>query len=570
MEKEPTTQRSFVSAALITAACLCLIPALTPGSLRAEGVSLPVLKTTLPASWDEVWYSSPVVWDLDGDGANEIIAARHGVLYVWNAAGEHVWRAATGQNGTLDEVHGSDRQYAGPVVGDLDGKGKGEIAIGFGNKVAVYDHLGKLMAGWPQTFPGPAGEIRAIAAADLDNDGQMEIVVAKSGLGPTTMAYTLAGAPVPGWPQSKGCEKCNDHGGLNQNLGIADLDGDGKPEIVVSYDSSHIGIMHADGKPFAADTSFAAAGPWASSVPMFHDLALAQQGTGADSSDRDDFSHSPPVFADVDGDGKSEVILHSIHRKSGDTANYGNCLWVVHPDMTRAKGFEKPLCADAPIFTGSYNKILETAPVPALANLTGDARPEIVVPSNDGTIRGFSPDGVQLWKYKYDGLGEPWVQASEVVIGDLNQDGVPEIVFTTYSVDNFVSHITILDNNGRMQRKASLDKRGSMTAPTLADVDGDGKLDIVLSLKNVVGVGMGGVQVWTVASAGDNKPAWPTGRGGYLRTGRMSGTEIPTHFLRPVVRPMRSGRMGPWFDLLGVRAVAADKVRPRLLFTPAP
>ena len=238
--------------------------------------------------------------------------------------------------------------------------------------------------------------------------------------------------------------------------------------------------------------------------------------------------------------------------------------------MTRAKGFEKPLCSDAPIFAGSYNNILETAPVPALANLTGDARPEIVVPSNDGTIRGISPDGVQLWKYNYDGPGEPWVQASEVVIGDLNKDGVPEIVFTTYSVENFVSHITILDNNGRMQRKASLDKRGSMAAPTLADVDGDGKLDIVISLKNVVGGGMGGVQVWTVASAGGNKAAWPTGRGGYLRTGTMSGPEGPTHALRPMVKPMRSGRVGPWFDLLGVRSVDVDIARPRLLFTPAP
>ena len=34
-------------------------------------------------AWDENWYSSPAVFDIDKDGTNEIIASRHSVLYVW-------------------------------------------------------------------------------------------------------------------------------------------------------------------------------------------------------------------------------------------------------------------------------------------------------------------------------------------------------------------------------------------------------------------------------------------------------------------------------------------------------
>lgn len=497
------------------------------GLPRAEGVSLPVLKTTLPASWDESWFGSPAVSDLDGDGANEIVAARHGTLYVWDAQGDLKWRAAAGSNGTLDEAHGNTRQYAGPVVGDLDGddSGKAEIAIAYGTRVAVYDDAGNLLPGWPKEFPGPAGEIRSLAAADLDKDGRMEILAVKSGAGPTTMAFTIGGEAVPGWPQSKGCEECNEYGGYNQNVGAADLDGDGMPEVVASFDASYIGIMHADGKPFPAGAVFADAGPWSSSIPMFHDLDLALQGWGADGEHRDEFTDSPPAFADLDGDGKPEVILYSNHEKAGDTANLGNCLWALHADMTRAKGFEAPLCSDAPIFQGYLNNIVATTPAPALADLAGDARPEIVVPSSDGKMRGYSPDGVRLWEYAYDVAGEPWIQASEAVIGDLNKDGSPEIVFTTYSVDHFVSHLTILDAAGRMQRKVTLDKRGAMGAPTLADVDGDHKIDIVVSLKDVVGGGAGGVQIWTVASAGDARPAWPTGRGNSLRTGQASAGE---------------------------------------------
>ena len=426
---------------------------------------------------------------------------------------------------------------------------------------------GNCSACWPKEFPGPAGEIRSLAAADLDLDGRMEILAVKSGAGPATIAFTLGGETVPGWPQAKDCEKCNDYGGFNQNVGAADLDGDGKPEVVATFDASYIGIMHADGKPFAAGTAFAEAGPWASSVPMFHDLDLAVQGHGADGQHRDEFTNSPPAFADLDGDGDPEVILYSNHEKAGDTANLGNCLWALHADMTRAKGFEAPLCSDAPIFQGYYNNIVETAPAPSLADLAGDARPEIVVPSSDGKMRGYSPDGVKLWEYAYDVAGEPWIQASEAVIGDLNKDGSPEIVFTTYSVDHFVSHLTILDANGRMQRKVTLDKRGAMGAPTLADVDGDHRLDIVVSLKDVVGGGAGGVQIWTVASAGDARPAWPTGRGNTLRTGLALGTEGSTHVLSPKGKGRRGGRPGSaragrsgtdrWVDPLGVRV---DKV----------
>ena len=58
-----------------------------------------------------------------------------------------------------------------------------------------------------------------------------------------------------------------------------------------------------------------------------------------------------------------------------------------------------------------------------------------------------------------------------------------------------------------------------MSAPTLADVDKDGKVEIVISLKDALGGTKGGVQIWKVASALNNTIEWLTGRGNYLRTG---------------------------------------------------
>ena len=491
-------------------------------------VSAPTLRATLPASWDENWFGSVAVYDLNNDGAMEIIAGRHSVLYVWDNKGKKLWRAPVGENSSSPNDHGSSRQYAAPVVGDLDHDGHGEIAIAYSNKVVVYDHTGMILPGWPQTFPGSDGEIRSIAGVDLDRDNRVEILAVKTGSGPVTVAWDITGKVVPGWPQLKGYAGGNDFGGYNQNIGAADLDGDSLPEVVSTYDICHIGIMHADGAPFPANPAFSAAGPWASSVPMFHRLDLAKQGWGPDNNDRDEFTDSPPCFGDLDGDGLPEVILYSDHERAGEYINRGNSLWVLNPDMTRVQGFGTPLCSGMPLYTGYENNIVQVAPAPAVADIAGDRRPEIVVPSYDGKMRCFSPDGSTLWTYTFDNGAGVFIGASGAVIGDLNADAIPEVVFTTYSVDQNASHLIILDGNGVQLHKTPIAKRGSMSPPVLADIDGDHRVEIVISLKDTLGGGAGGVQIWDVASASDNLLPWPTGRGNNLRNGQGSPTLPPS------------------------------------------
>jgi hypothetical protein len=497
----------------------------TPANDPSPEVSTPTLRATLPASWDENWYASAAVFDLDHNGQMKIIAGRHSVLYVWNSDGTLDWRAPVGENSTTSNDHGSYRQYASPVVGDLDGDGYGEIVIAWSNKAAVYDHNGIIRSGWPRTFPGSSGEIRSICAANLDGDGQFEILAVSTASGPSTVVWQLNGSVRPGWPQVTGSDPDRDDcGGFNQNIGAADLDGDGDLEVVATYDCCIIGIMHDDGTPFAANAMFADAGPYVSSVPFFHDLNLMMQGWGADGNDRDEFTDSPPVFADMDADSLPEVVLYADHELAGEYVNRGNSLWVINPDLTRVAGFETPIVSGGPIFTGYENNIVQVAPAPAVADILGDATPEIIVPSYDGKMRCFGRGGQTLWVYTFDDAGDPFNGASGPAVADLNGDGISEVVFTTYSVSDNVSHLIILSANGGLLHKIPLTGRGDMSVPTIADVDGDGRPEIIISLKDTLGGGLGGVQIWDVSSARTNCIQWGTGRGGYLRNGRSDRT----------------------------------------------
>ncbi|MBN1979952.1 MAG: VCBS repeat-containing protein [Chitinivibrionales bacterium] len=488
-------------------------------SEQPSTVSKPHLRMTLPASWDENWFASPAVFDLDQDGSNEIIASRHSVLYVWENDGTLLWRAPVGENSTSANDHGSSRMYCSPVVGDLNNDSYGEIAISYSNKVAVYDRQGFLCAGWPASFPGPAGELRSLAAADLDKNGFFELLAVKTSEGPVTMVWTFQGMAVSGWPQVVDKTTLTDFGGYNQNIGSADLDGNGTGDVVSTYDICHIGIMHNTGAAWKAHSMFK--GSYACNVPMFHDIALAMQGWGSDGTDRDEFTDSPPVFADMDDDGLPEIILYSDHEKAGEYKNRGNSLWVLNPDMTRVAGFESPLTTGMPLYTGYENNIVQVAPSPALARL-GSGAIAVIVPSYDGWLRCYGKGGTVIWQVQFNAAGECFVGAGEAAIGDLNNDGIPEILFTSYSVQKGVSNLFILNSAGNLLHRIALSGRGSMAAPTLDDIDNDGIVEIIISLKDVLGGGVGGVQVWDVPSAKKKSLDWPTGRGSYLRNGDVS------------------------------------------------
>ena len=96
-----------------------------------------------------------------------------------------------------------------------------------------------------------------------------------------------------------------------------------------------------------------------------------------------------------------------------------------------------------------------------------------------------SPTGRRLWRYDY-AHGAPKTFASEVVAADLNRDRVPELVFGTYGAAPGSGRLVVLSASGRKLHDIRLRGQGSdgngigiPAAPSIADIDGDKRLEIV-------------------------------------------------------------------------------------------
>jgi hypothetical protein len=106
------------------------------------------------------------------------------------------------------------------------------------------------------------------------------------------------------------------------------------------------------------------------------------------------------------------------------------------------------------------------------------------------------------------------------VAADLNRDGRPELVFGTYGPSRGDGRLVVLSANGKRLhdlklRHQGLDGNGVgvPAAPSIADIDRDGRLEIVLTTFDH------GIDVYRVPRSGTKRTPWPTGRGGLLRAG---------------------------------------------------
>jgi LruC domain-containing protein len=134
----------------------------------------------------------------------------------------------------------TSRYFASPVVADLDLDGQSEIIMGnlLNGNVEIYNARQQMLSGWPQTTE--AGIKAAAAVNDLDNDGDLEVVV--GAMDGRVYAWHHTGDAVEGWPATLDIEFR-----ILASPAIADLDGDESLDIVVPLADGQLYALETDG-----------------------------------------------------------------------------------------------------------------------------------------------------------------------------------------------------------------------------------------------------------------------------------------------------------------------------------
>jgi len=201
--------------------------------------------------------------------------------------------------------------YEMTTLADMDGDGSSEIILTTCQKIYAWHETGTMLSGFPVTIPGGTGSFNGahsnIAVGDIDDDGDLEIVVVSnkeiSRYGSVqecspVYAYHHDGSIVQGFPAAPfpTDQLINiDYFYPSSNMAapaIADIDNDGKNDIIVTYGTSN----------------------WLDS----HVILFALNGDGTVKSGWPIFtSHTrsipenSPTVADLDNDGDREIVIQN-------------------------------------------------------------------------------------------------------------------------------------------------------------------------------------------------------------------------------------------------------------------
>lgn len=362
------------------------------GTLRLARTMDRTLRPYYPTSGTNEAFSTPAVGDVSGDRVPEIVVAGNdGTVVAYRSDGSTRWSSHVANAAIL----------ASPVLADVGGDGIRDVVVGAMDGSVVW-------------LDGPTGRI---VHRYLD---------------------TPSLACLPG-------VYCKPRG-FFATPAVADLDGDGAPEIVAASWDHQLYAWHRSGstyfRRFLVDTLW-----------------------------------SSPVVADIDNNGSKEIVLGG-DRYPDATHPQGGYLWVLRNNGTDYPGYPKLLPGQT-IWSS-----------PALADLNGDHHLDITV----GTGTNF-PDPAGHVVYAFTAatgralpgwpVSTPGRVVSSPAVADLDGDGRADVVVGTEG-----GYVEAFSGTGR-RMWAVCDAISSASCQpgyathggaTIADIDHDGRLDVVSAL----------------------------------------------------------------------------------------
>lgn len=397
--------------------------------------------------------------DVDGDGKPEIVATTSSSVYVYDAATLALEWTAVGKGGSK------------VALGDLEGDGSLEIVVNgtTGHVLDAHSQIEK----W--AYAGGFG--RWMAVGDVDQDGKAEIAfLSNNSLTTITIiegdTFATSSVSSPEW---------------SDRIAIADGDGDGVPEIMLGNNQwgDVMGIRRSNGQvlykinnPRSGTTAVTAGDVDGDGVPeviwgagatdtgpdVVFTGSAATQSIKWRSPDLDgDYGG---VIADLDGDGKLELVVKMSRSESGYSAG----IVQVYDLATRALKMS--------FSPNSSSAIISRM---AVAQMDGDAALEIVLlTSNPYDPYIYVYDGV-TGALEYQSPYVPYYSSSvfsteALLVGNIDGDAATEIVVGTTD-----KKIEVLNGASSFIQWSTPTLDGYVTDIAAADVDHDGQTEVIVA-----------------------------------------------------------------------------------------
>ena len=421
---------------------------------------------------------------------------------------------------------------------DLDGDGKPDLIspgnANSPNSIISYRRntggTGTLSFGPEVDLPAPAGSFPYnMVTADLDGDGRQDVVFCASTA--SLCVYPNTGAPGT---ISFGTRQDLATGTDPFSVAVGDLDGDGKPDVVVAnYLSNTLSVyrnistvgsiafapkidLATDLAPHAVvivdldgdgKADLAAANSFSSTILLFRNQSTPGTLSFGTPTDLATGPDEPFGLAagDIDGDGKPDLV---VTYANFNQINGASVAFTVFRNGSSAGSFA---------FGSAQNYGTGNTLNPIIGDLNGDGKPEVVIPNGDANCYVYanaSSSGTIV-------LGTPGkyydLNAYAVAISDLDGDNIPDM-----AIANFVSNnISFFKNTTTAPGIASISPAIGYTG-TSVTITG-------VNLGTVTNVSFGGVPAtsFTINSplsitavvgagaTGDVNVTAPTGTGSY-------------------------------------------------------
>jgi hypothetical protein len=270
---------------------------------------------------------------------------------------------------------------------------------------------------------------QVVAVADLNGDGKPDVVTGNCGSTVSVLLNNGQGALGAAH---------NYHADCPDTVALADLNGDGKPDIVAAGDDDVISVLLNNG-----DGTFAPA----------HMYALEGGPT---------YGTSFVVAGDLNGDG-----VHDLAAVNGFEPKHGLSVFFGMGGGTFGPRQDYKLAADGEAL--------------ALGDLNGDGKPDLVFLDLFGAGVILNQGGGQLvpapTEYVTDGEG------ANVVTGDLTGNGISDVV-ATYP-DGGVVQVLLNDGSGTLRPYVDYRTAAEPAQATLGDLNGDGTSDLAVAGKSL-------------------------------------------------------------------------------------